>query len=100
MAGRPLVTCYLLPVTCYPSPMPTREEELFQERLDKLQRLRERGIDPYPPRYRRSHDSSQAHASFEAWEASHAGEAPMVDVAGRVTALRLMGKAAFFDLRD
>ncbi len=80
--------------------MPTREEELFQERVAKLERLRERGIDPYPARYNRTHTSTQAIAAFEVWEALQNGDAPTVNVAGRVTALRNMGKAAFLDLRD
>jgi lysyl-tRNA synthetase class 2 len=82
--------------------MPTREEELYQERIAKLNRLKERGIDPYPPRFERTHTSTAAVAIFEAWEPG-AGEAtlgPTVTVAGRVTALRLMGKASFLDLRD
>jgi lysyl-tRNA synthetase class 2 len=115
------------PTPLYPvTTMPSREEELFQERLAKLERLRARGIDPYPPRYDRSHTSSQARAAFEAWEAgvtdspssstrsavhenplSSQGEgaggevAPTVTVAGRVSAMRTMGKSAtFVDLVD
>ncbi len=76
------------------------EEELFQERVTKLERLRARGIDPYPARYDRTHTSTAAVAAFEAWEAAPEGDAPTVTVAGRVTALRNMGKAAFLDLRD
>ncbi|HWO72629.1 MAG TPA: lysine--tRNA ligase [Dehalococcoidia bacterium] len=80
--------------------MSSREEELFRERLAKLERLRRRGIDPYPARYKRSHTSVQAAADFEAWEASPAGEAPFVTIAGRIAALRKMGRAAFLDLVD
>jgi lysyl-tRNA synthetase class 2 len=80
--------------------MPTREEELFQERLTKLERLRARGIDPYPARYERTHTSAEALAAFEAGEPGAQGDMPTVTVAGRVTALRNMGKAAFLDLRD
>ena len=82
--------------------MPTREEELFQERVAKLDRLRARGLDPYPARFDRTHASTEAVAAFDAWEAagSPEGEAPVVTVAGRVTALRNMGKAAFLDVRD
>jgi len=79
--------------------MSSREEELYQERLAKLQRLRARGIDPFPARFDRSHTSIAAIAAFEASEAA-AGDSPTVTVAGRVTALRKMGKAAFFDLHD
>src|SRR5688572_27993429 len=82
--------------------MPTREEELYQDRVAKLSRLRERGIDPYPARFNRTHESTAAIAVFEAWEPG-AGEetmGPTVTVAGRVTALRMMGKVSFLDLRD
>ncbi len=80
--------------------MPTREEELYQERVAKLQRMRDRGIDPDPARYNRTHSSTQAVAAFEAWEPKQKGDAPVVSVAGRVTAMRTMGKVIFIDLRD
>jgi lysyl-tRNA synthetase class 2 len=76
------------------------EEEIVQQRIAKVHRLRTRGIEPYPQRYKRSHSNAEAIAAFEAWEAAPEGDAPSVTVAGRVTALRRMGKAAFLDLRD
>lgn len=77
------------------------EEELIQSRREKLARLRTRGIDPYPARTARTHTAADAVAAFERWEADGAqGDAPAVSVAGRVTAMRDMGKAAFLDLRD
>ncbi len=76
------------------------EEEIVQQRIAKVHRLRERGIEPYPQRYRRSHTNAEARAAFEAWESDAQGDAPVVKVAGRVTALRKMGKVAFLDLRD
>src|SRR5262249_29335225 len=80
--------------------MPSKEEEIYQQRLNKLERLRARGIDPYPPRFPRTHAAADAIAAFEAWEAAPEGDAPSATLAGRVTALRRMGKAAFLDLRD
>jgi lysyl-tRNA synthetase, class II len=77
-----------------------KEEELLQQRLMKLARLRARGIDPYPPRFDRTHSATDAAAALEEWEASSAGDPPAATVAGRVAALRPMGKAAFIDLRD
>jgi lysyl-tRNA synthetase class 2 len=74
------------------------EEELYQERLSKLQRLRNRGIDPYPARFKPTHTAAQARADFDAEAAD--GAAPRVRVAGRITARRPMGKAAFLDLSD
>jgi lysyl-tRNA synthetase class 2 len=79
--------------------MSPREEELYNERLAKLKRLRDRGIDPYPARFERNHTSTAAIAAFEASEAA-GSDAPSVTVAGRLTALRRMGKAAFLDLQD
>jgi lysyl-tRNA synthetase, class II len=77
------------------------EEELIAGRREKLERLRARGIDPYPPRVERTHDAAAAAAAFERWEQDAApGDAPTVSVAGRITALRDMGKAAFLDLQD
>jgi lysyl-tRNA synthetase class 2 len=76
------------------------EEELYRERLAKLNRLRERGIDPYPPRYHRTHSSQAAQEAFLAWENGGGGEAPRARVGGRVAALRRMGRAAFLDLQD
>ena len=81
--------------------MPGKEEELYQERFAKLGRLRQRGVDPYPPRYERSHSAAEALAAFAAFEAAASGsQPPAVSLGGRVTALRLMGRVAFLDLRD
>ncbi len=77
------------------------EEELIQLRHEKLARMRARGIDPYPPRVRRTHAAADAVVEFERWEAAGGkDDAPTVAVAGRIMALRDMGKAAFLDLRD
>ena len=77
------------------------EEELIQQRREKLARLRARGIDPYPPRVARKHSAADAVAAYERWESEgSAGESPEVAVAGRVGSLRNMGKLAFIDLRD
>ena len=72
------------------------EEEIIALRTAKLERLRSRGIDPYPARFRPSHTAQQAVDLLEGRE-----ESPdPVTVAGRITAMRQMGKATFIDLRD
>jgi lysyl-tRNA synthetase class 2 len=77
------------------------EEELIAQRRQKLERIRARGVDPYPARTSRTHTAAEAKHAFEEWErAGGTGDAPGVTVAGRITALRTMGKAAFADIRD
>ncbi|MSQ22490.1 MAG: lysine--tRNA ligase [Dehalococcoidia bacterium] len=82
--------------------MQERGKQLTRSRMEKLQRLRDQGIDPYPPRYRRSHTNEEAVALFQGTEARQGTGARSegVAVGGRITALRLMGKAAFLDIRD
>ncbi|MCX5991175.1 MAG: lysine--tRNA ligase [Chloroflexi bacterium] len=77
--------------------MTKRLESITQQRLDKLQRLRERGINPYPNRYHRTHTAQQAKGLCEQ-NALTAGLA--VSLAGRIVAHRNMGKATFIDLQD
>ena len=71
------------------------EDDLIALRKEKLERLRSRGIDPYPHRFTRTHTASEAAAL-----APEDGAGPEATVAGRVTAMRDMGKAMFIDLRD
>ena len=75
-------------------------EGLTQQRLEKLNRLRSQGVEPYPHSFNRSHTSAQAIALLESREARGADGLSPVTVAGRVMSLRTMGKAAFLDLRD
>ena len=71
----------------------------MQTRLDKLHSLRERGVDPYPPRFSPSHSILKVTELFSPLAAQEkSGET--VTIAGRLVALRRMGRAAFLDLRD
>jgi lysyl-tRNA synthetase class 2 len=79
--------------------VPERNEDLMAVRLAKLQRLRERGIDPYPAHLERTHSAAEAVAEFAKSEEAGA-EPPHVTVAGRLTGRRGMGKLVFLDLRD
>jgi len=68
---------------------------LERQRLEKLERLREKGIDPYPPRAGRTHTTAQAIAACEAGQ-----EGLEVAVAGRLRSVRVMGKATFAHVED
>jgi len=77
----------------------TRLERLEQQRIDKVQALRESGTDPYPNKYPRTHTAQEAIDLLAKIEAGEAEEAK-VRVAGRIMANRSMGKSAFMDIRD
>ena len=79
--------------------MTSRLEHITQQRLQKLERLRTRGTNPYPHRYHRSHTTQQAIALLKQKEEGLTEEEE-VSVAGRIMARRLMGKSAFVDIRD
>ena len=80
--------------------MTSRLERISQQRLEKLKRLRASGTDPYPHRYQRTHTAEQAVALLKQNEVSGKTETIKVSVAGRIMAIRSMGKGAFLDLRD
>ena len=76
-------------------------DEFFQVRSEKLERLRQQGIDPYPARYPRTHTIQRALALLTQRESkATSAEGRPVSVTGRVIAIRNMGKAAFLDIRD
>ncbi|MFQ5873704.1 MAG: lysine--tRNA ligase, partial [Dehalococcoidia bacterium] len=80
--------------------MAERGEGIYRQRLAKVDRLRARGIDPFPPRYRRTHTIDKAVALFNKAEAAGRTPKRRVSVAGRIVGLRPMGKITFADLRD
>ena len=82
--------------------MPQADNQLRGVRLQKLQNLRDRGIEPYPHRYNRTHNTAEAVSAFDA-ERERSGDAARTDevsVAGRIVRLRRMGRATFLDLQD
>ena len=70
---------------------------LEQQRLDKLERLREAGIDPYPLRSQRTHTTAEA---IEAFESAGEDSEIIVTVAGRLQSVRDMGKSVFAHISD
>ena len=82
--------------------MADREDTLLENRAAKLARIRANGLDPYPARFHRSFDTATATALFEELEQTDPPDEKLqnVTLAGRITAIRDMGKAAFLDLQD
>jgi len=74
---------------------PAQEEDLgqlIQVRRDKLAKLGELGVDAFGAAYETTHGPAELRESFE--------EEKEVRVAGRITALRDMGKSNFLNLSD
>jgi len=72
-------------------------DKLTQVRLEKLDRIRKEGLDPYPARVNRTHTSSAAVKEFEA---APKDEEVRVAVAGRIRSIREMGRTAFAHIED
>ncbi len=72
--------------------------DLERQRAEKVTRLQEANVAPYPHRSHRTHTTAQAIAAFEASVAD--GSPPQVTVAGRVVNMRNMGKLMFAHIED
>ncbi len=70
--------------------------ELERIRLEKAERLRRSGIDPFPSHSGRTHTNDEARRAFDTGGA----DPPRPTLAGRLRSIRRMGKAAFADLED
>jgi len=73
------------------------KDEHREQRIRKLTILREAGIDPYPARVKKTHTAREA---IEAFKSRAEGEEIRVTVAGRIVALRVMGKSTFSHIAD
>jgi len=73
---------------------------LEQTRLEKLNRLRAQGVEPYPHRVERTHTSTQAISAYEAAEGREDARPVQASVAGRLRSMRPMGKIAFAHIED
>ena len=69
-------------------------KQIIEFRLEKLEKLRENGINPYPYSYKVSHKSAEIFTDEKKLEGK------TVSVAGRIMSLRKMGKASFCHLQD
>ncbi len=67
---------------------------VMQARREKLQRLQQMGVNPYPHVFHRTHRAAEIKSAFAEFENKK------VAVAGRIMALRRMGKASFAHIED
>jgi lysyl-tRNA synthetase, class II len=82
--------------------MAAERTEYELQRRKKLQTLRSEGIEPFQSRFDRSHSAAAAVALFDQAEKSGGAETRTepVALAGRLVALRGMGKATFAHIQD
>ena len=71
--------------------------QLIEQRKASLARLREKGIDPFKNKFTPGVGCGEARAKYVAGEWK---EGQHVELAGRITAHRDMGKSQFMDLKD
>ncbi len=75
--------------------------DLERIRLEKLNRLKERGIDPFPIHSEQTATAHEAITSFEATEKQAPAVKPAdVILAGRIRGMRPMGKLTFAHIED
>ena len=69
-------------------------KQIMNFRIQKLKKLSEYGVNPYPSRYKPTHKSLFIKDNYADLEDSK------VTVSGRIMAIRIMGKASFVQLMD
>ena len=75
------------------------EKELIAERKRKLEELRKRGINPYPPTFHKVHHAREVLEKYQSL-AQDTKTTDVVITAGRITGLRRMGGATFGHIQD
>ena len=69
-------------------------ENIIEQRKEKVRKIREMGVEPYPYTYDVSHKSGEITGNFGELENE------TVSVAGRLMTIRRMGKASFAHIQD
>ena len=69
-------------------------EQIIDFRIQKLKKIRSLGVNPYPHEYSPTHYSNEILKNFEKFNTKK------VVLAGRIMAIRKMGKASFFHILD
>lgn len=69
-------------------------------RLEKADRLREQGIEPYPAHSKRTHTNQAIIQAFESTETSGSTGTLQATLVGRIRSLRAMGKITFAHIED
>ncbi len=76
--------------------MESREKQLIESRRKKLEAFRQAQVNPYPPIAHRDTTAAEVHEQFDGWFADQRE----IKLAGRIRAVRDMGKASFAHIED
>jgi len=71
-------------------------DEIRRTKIEKIEKLKKSGVDPYPASSKRTHEISQVLLNFD----SLSQEKKELILAGRMMAKREHGGSIFFDIRD
>ena len=81
------------------------QHEEFQNRLRKLNEIKEMGVEPFPPKFPPKDKADELHAKYPQNSLGHSedaasGTTPSAQLAGRLILFRAMGKNAFAHIQD
>ncbi len=69
---------------------------IIQDKINKLNTLRENGVNPYPYSFDKRHDAQELQDNYETYILNN----EPVSLAGRIMGKRVIGKASFFHVQD
>lgn len=75
------------------------EENLIKDKLKKLEKINEKGINPYPYSFDKKYSSKEIKEKYKNIKFNEFSE-ETTNYAGRIITKRILGKIAFFTLRD
>lgn len=75
------------------------EQDLINSRINKLNRIKEAGINPYPYKFKQTHFSKNIIEDYKTIKFGEFSE-HTVSIAGRIMSMRNLGKIAFTHIRD
>ncbi len=75
--------------------------DLIQQRIRKLEALKQEGVDPYPNRFKATRTSREIHEAFGSKSDEELKSVEeTLSIAGRIMAIRDFGKASFVQVQD
>jgi len=75
-------------------------DEIRNVRINKINKLKELGVNPFAYEYNVTHKTNDLQKSFVSLPNGQEDSSINVSIAGRITSRRVFGKLAFFELQD